>query len=306
MLLLSKQSTAPSLEAASAWRARFRRQACRRRKSTRSSKSTAEWPGAGIWRAQLYPGLSASGAKTLSREMGFGSTGRLAMDPPAVARTPARPSLDRRMRRSVHQRPPDVLAQLGEPRRGQRLAVARARQIHVDDLPYPARPPLQHDDPVAHQHRLLDGVGHEYYRGGPQRPQPASLELQDYAGLRVEGTERLVHQQHVRIQRQRAREPAPLLHAARELVRERILESVQTDQVDEMGNALADLCPRRARELQAVGHVPVDGLPGEQPEALEDHRHLGERTRHRLTVDADLAFAGRDQSLEAAQERGLA
>src|SRR5712664_3108349 len=146
MLLLSKQRIEPSSEAASAWRARFKRQPCRRRKSTRSSKSTAECPGAGIWRAQLYPGLSASGARTLSREMGLGSTGRLAMDPPAVARARGRPSLDRRVRRSVHQRPPDVLAQLGEARRGERLAGARTRQIHVDDLLHPARPPLRSEE----------------------------------------------------------------------------------------------------------------------------------------------------------------
>src|SRR5258705_13991602 len=104
MLLLSKQRTEPSPEAARAWRARPSRYQCRRRKSTRSSKSTAECPGAGISRPQLYPGFSDPD------ETDFGSTGRLAMDPPALA--PA-PLLDGRVRRPVHQRPPHVLAQLG-------------------------------------------------------------------------------------------------------------------------------------------------------------------------------------------------
>ncbi len=41
--------------------------------------------------------------------------------------------------------------------------------------------------------------------------------LEDPARLLVDGGEGLVHQQHLRIDRERAREPDALLHAAREL-----------------------------------------------------------------------------------------
>src|SRR5438874_13831635 len=47
MLFMSKTRTAPSPASAIAWRARPRRYAWRRRKSTRSSQSTCMRPGAG-------------------------------------------------------------------------------------------------------------------------------------------------------------------------------------------------------------------------------------------------------------------
>src|SRR5215472_3364368 len=73
MLLLSKQRIEPSLELASAARARLSRYPWRRWKLTRSSKSTAEWPCAAICRLQLKPGLIASGLSTLSAVIGLGS-----------------------------------------------------------------------------------------------------------------------------------------------------------------------------------------------------------------------------------------
>jgi NitT/TauT family transport system ATP-binding protein len=51
--------------------------------------------------------------------------------------------------------------------------------------------------------------------------------LQDHLGLRVERRERLVHQQHQRIDRERARERRALAHAAGELVRVVIFERAQ-------------------------------------------------------------------------------
>ena len=48
--------------------------------------------------------------------------------------------------------------------------------------------------------------------------------------LRVQRAERLVHQQHVGIDGQRSRDPDPLAHAARQLVRVVALEALQTDQ----------------------------------------------------------------------------
>src|SRR2546428_13202258 len=70
MLYWSNTSTAPSPDFASAWRARPRRYACRRLKSTRSSKSTCVWPGAWSGRSQRWRG-STSSALT-GRAMGGG------------------------------------------------------------------------------------------------------------------------------------------------------------------------------------------------------------------------------------------
>src|SRR2546422_507517 len=61
MLYWSNMRSAPSPERASAWRARPSRYACRRRKSTRSSKSTCVWPGAWSGRSQRWRGSTSSG-----------------------------------------------------------------------------------------------------------------------------------------------------------------------------------------------------------------------------------------------------
>ena len=45
------------------------------------------------------------------------------------------------------------------------------------------------------------------------------LALQHHPGLRVDGRERLVEQEHGRVDRERARERHALAHAARQLVR---------------------------------------------------------------------------------------
>ena len=50
-------------------------------------------------------------------------------------------------------------------------------------------------------------------------PKLHQLDLHHLADLRIERAERLVHEQRGRIDRERAREPDALLHAAGELVR---------------------------------------------------------------------------------------
>src|SRR5262245_33612808 len=59
MLYWSNIRSAPSPECLSAWRARPRRYACSRRKSTRSSKSTCVWPGAWSGRSQRWRGSTS-------------------------------------------------------------------------------------------------------------------------------------------------------------------------------------------------------------------------------------------------------
>ena len=63
--------------------------------------------------------------------------------------------------------------------------------------------------------------------------------LQDFAGLRVERGERLVHQQDRRVHRERAHQPDALLHAAGELIGIVPLESGQADQFEIVRDARA-------------------------------------------------------------------
>src|SRR2546426_2686925 len=80
MLCWSKTRSAPSPERASAWRVRPIRYACRRRKSTRSSKSTCMRPGAWMGRSQRWCGSSASGVASFTSRAG----GFFAMSPPRL------------------------------------------------------------------------------------------------------------------------------------------------------------------------------------------------------------------------------
>ena len=94
-------------------------------------------------------------------------------------------------------------------------------------------PSLEHEHAIAHQHRLLDRMGHEDHAGRPRFPDAQQLELQDFPGLGIDRGERLVHQQHARLDRQRARQPAALLHATRHLIGIGLLEAAEPDQLDE-------------------------------------------------------------------------
>ena len=76
-------------------------------------------------------------------------------------------------------------------------------------------------------------------------PDLQQLGLHVLARLRVERGERLVHQQHDRIRRQRPRQVDPLLHAAGQLRRIVALESGEADQLHEMLGALAHRRRRR-------------------------------------------------------------
>ena len=98
------------------------------------------------------------------------------------------------------------------------------------------------------------------------------LFLQQLAGLGVERAERLVHQQHLGFERECPGEAGALLHAAGELIGIEVFEASEADQVEVRLNGIAPLRLADAAQLEAVGDVLEDGLPGEQAEVLEHHR----------------------------------
>src|SRR5262249_43822319 len=81
------------------------------------------------------------------------------------------------------------------------------------------------------------------------------------------------------------------------------LEAAETNQLDEMRHLLVDLGARGPGEPQAIGHVLVDGLPGKQPEMLENHRHALARPGDGLALDADIALAQGYEAVHASQQR---
>src|ERR1700689_2889225 len=222
-----------------------------------------------------------------------------------VFRASSRPDLEFGLLRLGHEHAPDPLAQLGEARQHESLTAARAGQVDGDVLMDARWPPLQHDDAVAHQHRFLDRMGHEQHGGGLTFPDAQQLELQDLARLGVDRGEGLVHQEHARLDGQRARQAATLLHAARKLIGIGLLETRQAHQLDEARHAPRDLVPVQTGHAQAVGDVVVNRLPRKQSEMLEHHGDAGLGLGHQLAVDPHLALGG-DEPVDAAQERGLA
>ncbi len=58
--------------------------------------------------------------------------------------------------------------------------------------------------------------------------------------MRVEGPERLIHQENVRVNRQGAGQPHPLLHSAGKLIGKVVLELPQADHIDVVIDPLLD------------------------------------------------------------------
>ena len=74
--------------------------------------------------------------------------------------------------------------------------------------------------------------------------------------MRVERGEGLVHQQHLRVGRERAGQRHALLHAARQLVHMRMLELLEADELEIVIGDLAALrCGQVRPQLQPEHHV---------------------------------------------------
>ena len=108
---------------------------------------------------------------------------------------------------------------------------------------------------VGERERLLLVVGHVDRGDAELALEPADLRAHLDADLGVEVRERLVEQQDVRIQHQRARQGHPLLLAARELARIAGLEPGQVDLASPSREARADLLRGRRAQPEPVRDV---------------------------------------------------
>jgi hypothetical protein len=170
----------------------------------------------------------------------------------------------------------------------------------------PPRPRTHHQDPRPQEHRLVDAVGDEEDRAPRRPPDLEQLVLQPLAGQRVEGAERLVHEDDVGVVRQHARDLAALLHATRQLVGPSVGELRQAHHVEEalaVLTALRGLDPAQLRpELDVLAHRH----PRVEHGLLEDHAPVGGGPGDPLPADPDLALRRRHEAGDEAQQRGLA
>src|SRR5687767_5466757 len=85
-----------------------------------------------------------------------------------------------------------------------RVGIALPRDVRLDYLGDATGAPGQQHDPVGDIDRLFDGMGDEDEGLALLRHELEEILLEFSAGLLVNGGERLVHQKHVGIDRQRA------------------------------------------------------------------------------------------------------
>ena len=143
-----------------------------------------------------------------------------------------------------------------------------------------------HHDAIRQVDRFVDLMRDEQHGLARLAPDLQQLGLHELAGLRVERGERFVHQQHLRIGRQRPREIDALLHAAREFGRIMPLETGEADQLDEVLGALGHgLLVEAPLHFHAVANVAGDGAPGQQARMLEDDGAVDARSLDALAVD---------------------
>ena len=188
-----------------------------------------------------------------------------------------------------------MLAQLDEGGRGAGLRRARPLDVDVDDLVDVRGPVAEHDDPVAEEDRLLDGVGDQHGRAPVLLAGLVQQLLHELARLGVERGERLVEQHHVGVGGVGAGERDPLAHAAGERLGQRLLEAAQPHQVDVARHDLGDLGlrPLVGAEREPEGDVLLDGEPREDRVLLEDHAPSRVGPRDPLAVDLDQSRVGR-------------
>jgi hypothetical protein len=149
----------------------------------------------------------------------------------------------------------------------------------------------RHDHNAVRQiHSLRDVVSHIYHRLARFTPHIGKQALHVVAGERVQSRERLIHQQHGRIVRQRASNGDPLLHPTGKVVRIRTCKLLQLHEAQLLaGNPVAFFfCD--AFHFQPERDIAECRAPGEKlGEVLKHNAPIHPAACHRLAADADLA-----------------
>jgi len=144
----------------------------------------------------------------------------------------------------------------------ERIPGSRYLYLVLRDNPLWSRP--EDDHAVGEEYSLAEVVRNEEHRLARRRLDRLQFVLQLTAGLRVERTERLVEDQHLRRRGERTDDHRSLPHASGELVGIAVLEAFEVDHRDQVANLLAALLFRDAFHLEHVLDIFLERSPGKQ------------------------------------------
>src|SRR5438309_4328007 len=130
--------------------------------------------------------------------------------------------------------------------------------------------------------------------------------MHDLPGLRVQGAEGFIHEQHLGIAGQRASDRGPLLHASGKHLRVRIRKAVELHQVDQLVRRSATVRRGSLLDLWPELDVASDRQPRIERVRLEHHTAICPRFESDLSIDEDLSLGRRDQPGCDHQKRRLA
>ena len=206
--------------------------------------------------------------------------------------------------------PPDAPVEPDEP--GDVVVGRRAEEpLRRAELGQRAVRVVQRHD-VADLDGLLDVVRDQHDRLAQLVLERDQLLLELTADDRVDGAERLVHQQHGRVGRERAGHADPLLLAAGELVRVALGERrVEPDGRQQLPGARPGLGPAPPVEHRHGGDVVLDRAVREQAGLLDDVADAASQPGRVLrpdvvAVEQDAALGRVDEAVDHPQRRGLA
>ena len=172
---------------------------------------------------------------------------------------------------------------------------------------------VHHRDQVGRGHRFRLVVGDVDRRVAERIVQTAHLEAHLLAQIGVEIGQRLVEQQRLRLDDQRAGERDALLLAAGQLAGIALRQRREPRGGEDGVELLLDGRAVDLAQLEPIDDVLGDRHVRPQRVALEDHRHVAPLGRQRLlrrghdaVADADLAFGRLDEAGDQPQRRGLA
>src|SRR5579864_2067952 len=148
--------------------------------------------------------------------------------------------------------------------------MSRARQINGKLRFDAAGPEAEEGNAIAQPYRLADVVRHKNHSPSGFGPDALQFVVQQVASLSVKCGEGLVHQQHVGLGGQRARQSHTLPHSARKLMDVAVLELRQMNQAEVVVALPFSLRFANALHPHSEFDVLADSEPRKKSKFLED------------------------------------